>query len=306
MKNNLLKILICFLIIFITPIYILITPVYAFSPSSSTLYEGIDVSGWQGNINYEQVKNAGIEIVYMKSSEGNNFVDPYFNQNYANAKANGLKVGFYHYLTARNVQEAVEQATFFLSVISGKNSDCRLAMDFESFGNLTITEINQIGLAFVRTVETLSKKEVVIAKYIAVVLLQITAFTICAVCTVVRMTFLSDVGIYTTNALMGANLVFLAFVLLIFAVFNVIFVGEFFKTAYGIGKQFVTFIIVNFLIIGLAETLHHLPGLDWLNTLDFSCFGEHFLILVVAVIVYVAFTVASCRVSQSRFEKIDL
>lgn len=162
MKNNLLKMLVCFLIIFITPIYILITPVYAFSPSSSILYEGIDVSGWQGNINYEQVKNAGIEIIYMKASEGNNFVDPYFNQNYTNAKANGLKVGFYHYLTARNVQEAVEQATFFLSVISGKNSDCRLAMDFESFGNLTITEINQIGLAFVRTVETLSKKEVVI------------------------------------------------------------------------------------------------------------------------------------------------
>lgn len=151
-----------------------------------------------------------------------------------------------------------------------------------------------------------SKKEVVMAKYITVVLLQITAFTICAVCTVVRMTFLSDVGIYTTNALMGANLVFLAFVLLIFAIFNVIFVGEFFKTAYGIGKPFVIFIVVNFLIIGLAETLHHLPGLDWLNALDFSRFGEHFLILAVAVIVYVVFTVVSCRVSKSRFEKIDL
>lgn len=151
-----------------------------------------------------------------------------------------------------------------------------------------------------------SKKEVVIAKYITVVVLQITAFAICAVCTVVRMTFLSDVGIYTTNALMGANFVFLAFVLMIFTTFNVIFVGGFFKTAYGIGKPFVTFIIVNFLIIGLAETLHHLPGLDWLNVLDFSRFGEHFLILVIAAIVYVAFTVISCRVSQSRFEKIDL
>ena len=151
-----------------------------------------------------------------------------------------------------------------------------------------------------------SKKEVVIAKYITVVVLQITTFTICAVCAVVRMTFLSDVGIYTTNALMGANLVFLAFVLLIFATFNVIFVGGFFKTAYGIGKPFVTFIVVNFLIIGLAETLHHLPGLDWLNALDFSRFGEHFLILVVAVIVYVLFTVVSCRVSQERFERIDL
>mgnify|MGYP003440045622 FL=1 len=153
---------------------------------------------------------------------------------------------------------------------------------------------------------SVSKKEVVVAKYIAVVLLQMTAFAICAVCTVVRMTFLSDVRIYTTNALMGANFVFLAFVLLIFAAFNVIFVGGFFKTAYGIGKPFVIFVVVNFLIIGLAETLHHLPGLDWLNALDSSCFGEHFLILVIAVIVYVASTVVSCRVSQKRFEKIDL
>ena len=153
---------------------------------------------------------------------------------------------------------------------------------------------------------SVSKKEVVVAKYIAVVLLQMTAFAICAVCTVVRMTFLSDVRIYTTNALMGANFVFLAFVLLIFAAFNIIFVGGFFKTAYGIGKPFVTFIVVNFLIIGLAETLHHIPGFDWLNVLDFSRFGEHFLILVIAVIVYVASTVVSCRVSQRRFEKIDL
>lgn len=151
-----------------------------------------------------------------------------------------------------------------------------------------------------------SKSEVVKAKYITVVLLQMISFTICAVCTVVRMTYFSDARVYTANALMGANLVFLAFVLLIFAIFNVIFVGEFFKTAYGIGKPFVIFIVVNFLIIGLAETLHHLPGLDWLNALDFSRFGEHFLILAVAVIVYVVFTVVSCRVSKSRFEKIDL
>ena len=151
-----------------------------------------------------------------------------------------------------------------------------------------------------------SKKDVVKAKYMSVVLLQVTAFAICTVCTAVRMTFLSESEVYVANALMGANLVFLAFMLLIFATFNGIFVGGFFKTAYGIGKPFVTFVVVNFLIIGLAETLHHLPGLGWLNALDFSRIGEHFLILMIAVIVYVAFTVISCRVSQSRFEKIDL
>ena len=159
---KLLKISISFILIYTTPIYILIAPVYAFGPSNSNLYEGIDVSGWQGNIDFAQVKNEGIEIVYMKASEGSNFVDPYFNQNYTNAKVNGLKVGFYHYLRARTVEEALEEARFFVATISGKTPDCRLAMDFESFGNLTISEINQIGLAFMRNVEILSKKEVVI------------------------------------------------------------------------------------------------------------------------------------------------
>lgn len=162
MKKNILKICLSFLIIVTAPMYILIAPVYAFSPSSDTIYEGIDVSGWQGNINYTEVRNSGIQVVYMKASEGSSFVDPYFNQNYENAKANNLKVGFYHYLTARSVEEAISQANFFVSTISGKVPDCRLAMDFESFGNLTPEEITQIGLAFMRTVENLSQKEMVI------------------------------------------------------------------------------------------------------------------------------------------------
>lgn len=155
------RLIIC-LIIFIFPIYILIGPVYAFGPSDSTLYEGIDVSGWQGTINYAEVKNAGIQIVYMKASEGTNFVDPYFNQNYENAKANGLKVGFYHYLTARSIEDAINEARFFVSVIAEKIPDCRLAMDFESFGNLSPSEITQIGLTFMQTVENLSKKQMII------------------------------------------------------------------------------------------------------------------------------------------------
>lgn len=162
MKLKLIKIALCFIVIITSTMYILIAPVYAFGPSNPILYEGIDVSGWQGNIDFTQVKNDGIEIVYMKASEGTSFVDPYFNQNYTNAKANGLKVGFYHYLTARSVEEAVEEARFFVATISGKTPDCKLAMDFESFGNLSISEINQIGIAFVKTVENLSKKEVTI------------------------------------------------------------------------------------------------------------------------------------------------
>lgn len=160
--KNIKKMIISFLVVVTMPMYILIAPVYAFGPSSSNIYDGIDVSGWQGNIDYSEVASSGIEIVYMKASEGTSFVDPYFNQNYTNAKANGLKVGFYHYLTARSNSEAVAQANFFVSTISGMIPDCRLAMDFESFGSLSAEEINEIGLTFMQTVESLSGKEMVI------------------------------------------------------------------------------------------------------------------------------------------------
>lgn len=162
MKSKIYKLCICMMLVATLPFYILIAPVYAFGPSQSELYEGIDVSGWQETINYAQVKQAGIEIVYMKASEGSSFIDPYFNQNYTNAKANNLKVGFYHYVRARSVEQAITEANFFASVIAGKSADCRLAMDFEDFGNLSNEQINQIGLTFLRTLENVTKKEVVV------------------------------------------------------------------------------------------------------------------------------------------------
>lgn len=135
---------------------------FAFPASSSVIYDGIDVSEWQGYIDYSSVKNTGIEVVYIRSSEGSNYIDPYFRDNYENAKDNGLRVGFYHYVTARSVSEARIQAQFFVSVIKGTSPDCRLAMDFESFGNLSKDEINEIAKEFLAEVERLSGKEVVI------------------------------------------------------------------------------------------------------------------------------------------------
>lgn len=148
-------------IVLLLVMFLPITFVYA-TPSNNDIYNGIDVSNWQGYIDYSQVKNSGIEIVYIKSSQGTNIVDPYFRINYTNAKANGLKVGFYHYLTATNETEAVSQAEFFVSVISKTTPDCRLAMDFERFGDLSNGEINNISIAFLEKVKELTGKEVII------------------------------------------------------------------------------------------------------------------------------------------------
>lgn len=162
LKNRILKIAVVLMLNFTLSICILIRTTYAFGPSSESFYDGIDVSSWQREIDFAQVKNSGIQIVYIKSSEGFTLVDPYFEQNYSMAKANGLKVGFYHYVTARSIDAALRQARFFVSNISGKNPDCKLAMDFESFGDLSVSEINSIGLAFIREVERLSGKEAIV------------------------------------------------------------------------------------------------------------------------------------------------
>ncbi len=137
-------------------------PSQAFGPSSNQIYQGIDVSSWQGTINFSAVKNSGIDVVYIKSSEGRSYIDPYFEINYKNAKANGLKVGFYHYVTARSIEQAREQANFFAQVISGKEVDCRLAMDFESFGNLSVSQINEISKVFLQTLESITNSQAVI------------------------------------------------------------------------------------------------------------------------------------------------
>ena len=147
-------------------------PVYALSPSSNEIYRGIDVSEWQGDIDFGKVKNAGVEVVYIRAGQGFSYEDARFEENYEKAKRNGLKVGVYHYMTARSVEDARTQAQFFASLISKKQIDCKLAMDFESFGNLSNTQINEIALAYLRELQKLTGKEVIVysntydAKYI--------------------------------------------------------------------------------------------------------------------------------------------
>ena len=150
------------------------------------------------------------------------------------------------------------------------------------------------------------KTDVVKAKYAAAVAIQMIAFVLCAAFTLVRMAFMSDAPVYVSNVMMAANPVFLGCLLVTFAAFNAVFIGGFFKTAYKMTKPFVTFVAVCFLIIAVAEALHHFPGLGWLNTLDFGSVGPQLLVLVAGVVIYVAVTLISCRNSQRRFEIIDM
>lgn len=125
-------------------------------------YRGIDVSQWQGKIDFRKVKRDGIRVVYMKSSEGDDFKDPYFERNYRKARHAGLNIGFYHFVTARSEEQARRQAYYFATVIKGKHCECKPAMDFEDLTGLSKREVNEIAKAFLRAVAEYTKMEPVI------------------------------------------------------------------------------------------------------------------------------------------------
>lgn len=156
------KSILCLIIIFTFIFWINMDSVFAITPLSNLEYQGIDVSNWQGYIDYSSVRESGIEVVYIKASQGTNIKDAYFDINYENAKANGLKVGFYHFLTATNTEEAEQEARFFASVISGKMPDCKLVMDYETFGGVGVQESNEIAQVFLETTKRLTNKDIII------------------------------------------------------------------------------------------------------------------------------------------------
>lgn len=162
MAQKIIKISFTIIVCFIFSVYVLPINTMAFGPADSTIYEGIDVSSYQGIIDFKKVKEDGIEVVYIKATEGTYYIDPYLERNYQKAKENGLKVGFYHYVAARTIKQAKKEAQFFISNISGKKPDCKLAMDFERFGDLTKEQINNIGLAFLKEIEKLSGKKAIL------------------------------------------------------------------------------------------------------------------------------------------------
>ena len=151
-----------------------------------------------------------------------------------------------------------------------------------------------------------AKSDVVKGKFQFSLFIELAGFTIMVLLTFVRMTTLADAEVYRQNALMNANLFFLGAALLIFGLFNMIFIGGFFKTAYKLGKYFVIYIVVTFTVIGLAEALHHVPGLGSLNAFGFEHMCIQITTLVVGVICFIALTYFSYKKACRDFDKIDL
>lgn len=96
------------------------------------MIRGIDISSNNSDkISLSYVKSQGYDYCYIKASEGKNYKNPCLRQQYQEAKAAGLKVGFYHY--CNDSWSAQDQVNNFLSAISGLQADLMPCLDIEEY-----------------------------------------------------------------------------------------------------------------------------------------------------------------------------
>lgn len=152
----------------------------------------------------------------------------------------------------------------------------------------------------------IARKDVVKGKYGFSCLIELCTLFLMTVSVIVRMTVLKEAAVYRSNALMNANFFALGAAFFLFGLFNWIFVGGFFKTAYKLGRPFIVYIIVGFLSIGVFEALHHIPGLEVLNAFGTDKLMIQVLLLAAGIATWLLMSVLSYRRACTRFEKIDL
>ena len=119
------------------------------SAINNVLFRGIDVSRWQGDINWSQVAADDVSFV-MLGTRSKGAVDPYFHRNIQQASAAGVKVGVYIYSLAMTPEMAVEEANFVLNLIHDYPVSYPVAFDMEDStqGTLSKDELAAIANAF--------------------------------------------------------------------------------------------------------------------------------------------------------------
>lgn len=113
---------------------------------------GIDVSKWQGDIDFQAVKNDGCSFVIMRIGTyyDEYAEDAYFRSNFEAAKAAGLDVGVYIYTTANTEEEIRDNARWISQTLDGEKLDFPVVFDWESFSNFQQYEmsINDLNYYF--------------------------------------------------------------------------------------------------------------------------------------------------------------
>ncbi len=117
---------------------------------------GIDISHYQDQIHWEKVRNASmnndpVTFVIIKATEGVTLMDDNFNENFYQAKNNGLIRGAYHFFTPE--VDAAKQARFYLHQVHLEPGDLPPVLDVEKKGNLTTEQLQKAVKTWLDIVE---------------------------------------------------------------------------------------------------------------------------------------------------------
>ena len=119
---------------------------------------GIDVSKWQGNVDFKKVKDAGVEFVIMRigsqrSPSEEISMDVRFKEYYKAAKEVGLSIGVYVYNTSISREDGIKTAKWVMKELNGDKLDFPIAYDFESWSEfmdykISLHTLSESYLAF--------------------------------------------------------------------------------------------------------------------------------------------------------------
>ena len=132
---------------------------------------GIDVSHWQGNINYKKVKKSGVEFVYIRVGRGDGIGEGYvldekFIKNIKGFNKVGIPVGVYFYSNANNKNDAIKEAKWVINQIKKYDVSLEIVFDWENWSkfqdyNLSFYSLTETANAFTETVEKAGYKGMV-------------------------------------------------------------------------------------------------------------------------------------------------
>lgn len=135
---------------------------------------GVDLSEYQGEVDFEKVKEQGFEFVILRiggryySQEGGLYMDSNFFDYYNAAKDAGLRVGGYFFSQATTAQEAVDEANYVLSQLKNTKLDYPIAFDWEIIEGdtartdaVTGDELTQCAIAFCDTIKNAGYESII-------------------------------------------------------------------------------------------------------------------------------------------------
>ena len=128
---------------------------FLFATAFSLVLQGIDVSSYQGNIDWKKVAQSKHFAILRAGTgyQGKDNKDSKFETNYKNAKAAGVKVGAYWYSYAKSVADAKKEANWFLGHLSGKKFEWPVYYDIEEKSQFSSGIHNAIAKAFCSILE---------------------------------------------------------------------------------------------------------------------------------------------------------